>query len=227
MIGAAGAGPGSTEIEFGEGTLYSAGSADSTLYTINPNNGTATGSVSHLSGSFNGLEFVGNTLYGAHVPGPSTASTLGTVNTTTGAFSAIGLTGQLSLSGLAYDTGTSTMWGMTEISFEATLVTVNLTTGAATLGQPLFDNTNAYILDNVGSIEFLNGVLYAGISLNGSVNPGGLYSINTANGAATPIGNTGMGSITGLTAVPVPAAAWLFGSGLLGLIGISRRKKAA
>jgi len=28
-----------------------------------------------------------------------------------------------------------------------------------------------------------------------------------------------------VTAVPVPAAVWLFGSGLLGLIGISRRKK--
>ena len=27
--------------------------------------------------------------------------------------------------------------------------------------------------------------------------------------------------------VPVPAAAWLFGSGLLGLIGVARRKKAA
>jgi hypothetical protein len=29
-----------------------------------------------------------------------------------------------------------------------------------------------------------------------------------------------------VAAVPVPAAAWLFGSGLLGLIGIARRKKA-
>ncbi len=29
-----------------------------------------------------------------------------------------------------------------------------------------------------------------------------------------------------LVAVPVPAAVWLFGSGLLGLIGIARRKKA-
>ena len=27
--------------------------------------------------------------------------------------------------------------------------------------------------------------------------------------------------------VPVPAAVWLFGSGLLGLVGIARRKKAA
>lgn len=30
-----------------------------------------------------------------------------------------------------------------------------------------------------------------------------------------------------LTAVPVPAAVWLFGSGLLGLVGIARRKTAA
>lgn len=30
-----------------------------------------------------------------------------------------------------------------------------------------------------------------------------------------------------VTSVPLPAAVWLFGSGLLGLIGISRRKKAA
>jgi hypothetical protein len=28
------------------------------------------------------------------------------------------------------------------------------------------------------------------------------------------------------TVVPIPAAIWLFGSGLLGLIGIARRKKA-
>ncbi len=32
---------------------------------------------------------------------------------------------------------------------------------------------------------------------------------------------------TAVSAVPVPAAVWLFGSGLLGLIGFSKRKKAA
>jgi len=30
----------------------------------------------------------------------------------------------------------------------------------------------------------------------------------------------------GVSAVPVPAALWLFGSGLLGLIGMVKRKKA-
>lgn len=33
-------------------------------------------------------------------------------------------------------------------------------------------------------------------------------------------------SVTEVTAVPVPAAVWLFGSGLLGLVGVARRKKA-
>ena len=34
------------------------------------------------------------------------------------------------------------------------------------------------------------------------------------------------GTMTAVSAVPVPAAVWLFGSGLLGLVGVARRKKA-
>jgi hypothetical protein len=39
-------------------------------------------------------------------------------------------------------------------------------------------------------------------------------------------GGTAMTGIVPVAAVPVPAAVWLFGSGLLGLVGIARRKKA-
>ena len=34
------------------------------------------------------------------------------------------------------------------------------------------------------------------------------------------------GDVINSPVVPVPAAVWLFGSGLLGLVGIARRKKA-
>ncbi len=47
-------------------------------------------------------------------------------------------------------------------------------------------------------------------------------------GCITPgsanIAGTGNCSITNISAVPIPAAAWLFGSGLIGLIGFARRK---
>ena len=34
------------------------------------------------------------------------------------------------------------------------------------------------------------------------------------------------GDVAALSSVPVPAAVWLFGSGLFGLLGFARRKKA-
>lgn len=50
----------------------------------------------------------------------------------------------------------------------------------------------------------------------------------TFNGASLQIYGGGYDSglaLVGTTAVPVPAAVWLFGSGLIGLVGIARRKK--
>ena len=50
-------------------------------------------------------------------------------------------------------------------------------------------------------------------------------------GGAAAIGdplNMSSGAFSGsLSIVPVPAAIWFFGSGLLGLVGIARRKKTA
>ena len=42
-----------------------------------------------------------------------------------------------------------------------------------------------------------------------------VYAVWTEAGAGAPI-----------SSVPIPAAAWLFGSGLLGLVGVARRKKS-
>ena len=48
---------------------------------------------------------------------------------------------------------------------------------------------------------------------------------------ATATGNNGSGvfydnlSFAQVAPVPVPAAVWLFGSGLLGLLGVARRRK--
>ena len=46
-------------------------------------------------------------------------------------------------------------------------------------------------------------------------------------GALVPDGTGGFTADAFVTVIPVPAAVWLFGSGLLGLVGIARRKKAA
>ena len=61
---------------------------------------------------------------------------------------------------------------------------------------------------------------------------GDAYSLTySATFPSTPFGLEGVQyslSLTGvISSVPVPAAIWLFGSGLLGLVGMARRKKAA
>ena len=42
-------------------------------------------------------------------------------------------------------------------------------------------------------------------------------------GSANIVGS-GNCSVTSVSAVPLPAAAWLFGSGIIGLVGLARRK---
>ena len=61
----------------------------------------------------------------------------------------------------------------------------------------------------------------------------GLYDLYTYMGTGLPYSDTwshtakfATSHISVYGVVPVPAAVWLFGSGLLGLVGIARRKKA-
>jgi hypothetical protein len=67
-------------------------------------------------------------------------------------------------------------------------------------------------------------------NLGPDVSNGLTLQFNAATGAAG--GSTSFLEIDNVSvtadvsAVPVPAAVWLFGSGLLGLVGVARRKKA-
>jgi len=83
--------------------------------------------------------------------------------------------------------------------------------GAATL----IGNTGI----QAGSLRFgASGTLFAGGT---GTNGGELYSINVANGAATPVGNTGLSDVTGLALVPpAPPVPTLANWSLLALIGV-------
>jgi len=112
------------------------------------------------------------------------------------------------------------MWTAHDIAFQMT--------GPATAsGEMFFDwgaTTNIYVtvdfgvtMNGDGSIDFvtLDGPSADGIPGNPMDN-GPFPGFNAAFiGTATP------------AAVPVPAAVWLFGSGLVGLAGVARRRKAA
>jgi hypothetical protein len=69
---------------------------------------------------------------------------------------------------------------------------------------------------------------FFGFTGNGSIGQVQSYLLGTAslatNGTLTLAGNA---APPPPPAVPLPAAVWLFGSGLMGLVGVSRRRKAA
>jgi hypothetical protein len=68
------------------------------------------------------------------------------------------------------------------------------------------------------------------LTANGNGSKVAAHMVNLANTSCTGYASDSGGSSSGsgacgpLAEVPIPAAAWLFGSGLLGLIGIARRR---
>jgi hypothetical protein len=69
-----------------------------------------------------------------------------------------------------------------------------------------------------------SGTLYG---IRSGANDTGVYSIDLSGvGSVAPIANYTSGNIyTDAAPVPIPAAAWLFGSALIGAIGLGRRKR--
>ncbi|MEJ2721663.1 MAG: T9SS type A sorting domain-containing protein [bacterium] len=144
--------------------------------------------------AFTGLEFVGPTLYGTAIPFSLEPSHLMTLDPETGSAVDIGPTGQGPISGLAWDPSTATMYGITGGAAAygpSKLVTVDLGTGWATV----IGETGV----SAGGLAFgPDGLLYAaGNNRDG----GNLYRIDTADGAASLVGPTGFGGVSGLTLV--------------------------
>ena len=102
----------------------------------------------------------------------------------------------------------------------------SLTTDAATTAAGGSANANALVdVWNPGIVDILSDVAASGDeTLSCLEGCSGLFSIDLANGFEYIEGF--IDASGGADAVPVPAAVWLFGSGLLGLIGVARRRKA-
>ncbi len=144
--------------------------------------------------AFNGLEYVGSTLYGTWITIPCDPSILATLNPVTGVFVDIGPTNTgRPMAGLAYDTTNNIMYGVDGCGRvgPSSLWTVNLATGdAVSVG-----NTQV----TLGSLEFgPDGKLYAG---GDGTDGGNLYEINTATGLSSLVTPSGFSAVTGLTLV--------------------------
>lgn len=127
------------------------------------------------------------------------------------------------------------MTNLFDLSINVTgLTKTTLTNSHIHLGA---SGVNGGIIFNLGagtSPNWTNTASGMSLALTGQLFPTGLGDINKT---ALLAGNTylnihtttfGSGEIRGqLTAVPLPAAAWLLGSGLIGLMGAASRKKAA
>jgi hypothetical protein len=176
LITGIGVGPG--------GLLYGGLFSGTTLYQVDP----ANGSLTTVANSGSSYDDMGSTTSGVYAF--DSGANLYSVDTTTGATTLIGATG-LSLGGT---TGTST--GSDTLYFvdgSGNLYSIDTTTAATTK----VGNTG---LTSIGAMVFENGTLYAGN--NGSTVA--LYTLNTATAAATFVANASIGNFWGLAPAVFP-----------------------
>lgn len=133
------------------------------------------------------------------------------------------------------------MGGLLVTTFAQNTTDVFVGGGFATGGTTTFGNNNAYVTIDINLSDItgaftqdqMNTVSYADCtpgSLMGMSNPKTICMTGWVGSEADPSGGTMQGTYPisqSISAVPVPAAVWLFGSGLIGLTGVARRRKSA
>jgi hypothetical protein len=177
------------------GILYASSTTSDSLYTIDPNTG-ATTLIGPFGGSemfMHGLEYDSNNdvLYGITSYG---GDSLYTLNVATGAATYVGFHGKDTLTGMAFNPATNTMY-VSEAS-ENNLYTINLATAAVTLVGPF--NAAGGVQVGVGlAYDPVEG-LFASDNKASSQPDDDLYAINPATGQATLVGPINQGNVLGL-----------------------------
>ena len=156
-----------------------------------------------------------------------------TVTVTTGVSDPLIGPGRIDVNSLQVSGGSGTLEiSLTDTDFTGVFSQYTTGFGGTTDGSVdfifLYGNTNTelsgLVIDDYGG-ETGN---FSGGSTVSTESPTSPYSLTIG----ADVTHTGPGQITSFdavltTVVPVPPAVWLFGSGLLGLVGIARRKKSA
>lgn len=137
-----------------------------------------------------------------------------------GATTAVASTMQNFLNGYSDD--------VTNGGLQALLTSKETANGSESTAPPARTKYGFFGADDLGANNGTSLKLF-GLTGNNSIGTVQSYVLGTvslsANGTLTIAGNSTGGG--GTAPVPLPPAVWLFGSGLLGLVGVSRRRKSA
>jgi hypothetical protein len=110
-------------------------------------------------------------------------------------------------------TGVATLFGSGHAPFGGgTLISDTLPTEAELSGQGILINGNFFTFDDVN---------YGNIAVTSTVFNFAVATVQGTTTGAAPVDYY----VSGITVVPIPAAAWLFVSALVGLFGVARRTK--